>query len=87
MLWRFSRKFQFAADKFIPDSFVFCIILTLIVYALGLGITDAGPLEMIVHWYDGLWKMIAFAFQMSTDLGYRRVFDGGGDDVVAFVAI
>lgn len=65
MLWKFSRKFQFAADKVIPDSFVFCIILTLIVFTLGLILTTAGPMELVVHWYDGLWKMIAFAFQMS----------------------
>ena len=65
MLWRFSRRFQFAADKIIPDSFVFCIILTLIVYALALALTETGPIKLIDHWYDGLWQMIAFAFQMS----------------------
>ncbi len=65
MLWRFSRKFQFAADKVIPDSFVFCIILTLIVFVMGLFLTQAGPMDMVVYWYDGLWQMIAFAFQMS----------------------
>lgn len=32
VLWRFSQKFQFAADKIIPDSLVFCLILTFIVY-------------------------------------------------------
>ncbi len=65
MLWKFSKKFQFAADKIIPDSFVFCIILTLIVFALGLVLTDTGILDMVLHWYSGLWTMIAFAFQMS----------------------
>lgn len=65
MLWRFSRKFQFAADKVIPDSFVFCIILTLVVYAMALALTHSGPMELVIHWYDGLWQMIAFAFQMS----------------------
>ena len=64
-LWRFSRKFQFAADKIIPDSFVFCIILTLIVFVLGLTVTRTNPVELINSWYDGLWKMISFAFQMS----------------------
>ncbi len=29
LLWRFSKKFQFAADKIIPDSLVFCLILTI----------------------------------------------------------
>lgn len=65
MLWEFSKKFQFAADKIIPDSFVFCIILTLIVFVLGLVLTGTGPLDMVLHWYSGLWSMIAFAFQMS----------------------
>ncbi|NPV43924.1 MAG: short-chain fatty acid transporter [Firmicutes bacterium] len=65
MLWKFAKKFQFAADKIIPDSFVFCIILTLIVFVLGLILTTAGPLDMVLHWYGGLWSMIAFAFQMS----------------------
>jgi len=65
MLWKLSKKFQFAADKMIPDSFVFCVILTLIVFVLGLAITDTGPLALITHWYDGLWSMIAFAFQMA----------------------
>ena len=48
-LWRLSKKFQFAADKLIPDSFVFCLILTFIVFVLGIifrwlytGIMDCG---------------------------------------------
>jgi len=65
MLWRFSKKFQFAADRIIPDSFVFCVILTLIVFVLGLTLTGTGPLDMVLSWYSGLWSMISFAFQMS----------------------
>jgi short-chain fatty acids transporter len=64
-LWRFSKTFQFAADKFIPDSFVFCIVLTLIVFVLGLVITRTGVVDLINSWYNGLWSMISFAFQMS----------------------
>jgi len=65
MLWRFSKKFQFAADKVIPNSFVFCLVLTFIVYILGLIFTDAGVIDLIDYWYDGLWSMIQFAFQMT----------------------
>lgn len=65
MLWRISRKFQFAADRFIPDSFVFCIILTLLAFVIGLFVSPDGPMKLVVGWYDGLWTMIAFAFQMS----------------------
>ncbi len=65
MLWRISKKFQFAADRFIPDSFVFCVILTLLAFIAGLIVTQTGPMKMVLGWYDGLWTMIAFAFQMS----------------------
>ncbi len=65
MLWRFSKKFQFAADKVIPNSFVFCIVLTFIVFIMGWMLTTSGISDLIAYWYDGLWSMIQFAFQMT----------------------
>jgi short-chain fatty acids transporter len=65
MLWNFSKRFQFAADRFIPASFVFCLILTFIVSALSLFLTSATPMNIVTYWYDGLWSMISFAFQMT----------------------
>lgn len=65
LFWRISKKFQFAADKIIPDSFVFCLVLTLIVFALGMVFTGNGPLSMVKHWYNGFWTQMTFAFQMA----------------------
>jgi short-chain fatty acids transporter len=65
MLWRLSKKFQFAADRIIPDSFVFCVILTLIAFVVGLFVSPDGPMKLVLGWYSGLWTMIGFAFQMS----------------------
>ena len=65
MLWSISKRFQFAADKIIPESFVFCIILTLIAFGLGLITSGGAAMNLAIGWYDGLWSMIAFAFQMS----------------------
>lgn len=64
-LWRFSKKFQFAADKVIPESFVFCLFLTFIVFILALIFTDSSPIHLTEYWYKGLWSMISFAFQMT----------------------
>ncbi|MDC7228457.1 MAG: TIGR00366 family protein [Spirochaetales bacterium] len=64
-LWRFSKKFNFAADKVIPESFVFALILTVIVFVLALFLTDSGVMDIISYWFGGLWSMIAFAFQMT----------------------
>jgi short-chain fatty acids transporter len=63
-LWRFSKKFQFAADKVIPDSFVFCIILTLVIFVFGI-MAGSSPIALINGWYDKIWAMNGFAFQMS----------------------
>ncbi len=64
-LWRFSKKFNFAADKLIPESFVFALILTAIVFVLAFFLTDSGPMKIVNAWYGGLWSMISFAFQMT----------------------
>lgn len=63
MLWKISKRFQFAADKYIPETLVFSLILTVVVMVMGLFI--ASPIDVATSWYEGLWSMIAFAFQMS----------------------
>ena len=64
-LWRLSKKFQYAADKIIPDSLVFCLILTFVVYALALILTGSNPLDLCTYWFNGLWTQNSFAFQMG----------------------
>ena len=65
MLWKLSKKFQFAADRIIPESLVFCIILTLIVFVSAFFVTGTGAIDLAIYWYDGLWTQIGFGFQMS----------------------
>ncbi|PKM89608.1 MAG: serine--pyruvate aminotransferase [Firmicutes bacterium HGW-Firmicutes-12] len=64
MLWRLAKRFQFAADRFIPSSFVFCIVLTLIVFLLGIILTGAGPFDLVKYWYGGLWSIMVFTLQI-----------------------
>jgi short-chain fatty acids transporter len=64
-LWQFSKKFNFAADKIIPESFVFALILTAIVIVLAIFLTESGVMDIVSYWYGGLWSMIGFAFQMT----------------------
>lgn len=65
LLYRFSQKFQFAADKIIPDSLVFCLILTFLVYVLALIFGEHGPIQLCVDWFNHAWDMLAFSMQMS----------------------
>ena len=65
IFWRLSKKFQFAADRLIPDSFVFCVILAFITFIVAMIATGTGPMQMITYWYDGFWTQSIFAFQMT----------------------
>ena len=64
LLWRISKKFNFAAEKIIPDSFVFCVILMLLVFVLSLFI-GKGPVELLTAWWGGLSSQFVLAFQMG----------------------
>ncbi|MCQ2554069.1 MAG: TIGR00366 family protein [Clostridia bacterium] len=65
ILWRISKKFQYAADRIIPDSLVFCLLLTFLVFVLALIFADHNPLNLVVAWWGGLWTQNSFAFQMG----------------------
>lgn len=52
-------------QRFLPDAFLFAIILTFVVYILGIIITDSGPVQMVEHWGTGFWDLLDFAMQMS----------------------
>lgn len=65
LLWRLSKKFDFAADKIIPDPLVFCLILTILLFVCGILFTSSSMVDMARYWYDGIWTQVGFAFQMS----------------------
>lgn len=64
-LWQISKKFNFAAEKIIPDSFVFCVVLTIVVAVLSLILCGKGPVELLTAWWDGLSSQFTLAFQMG----------------------
>lgn len=53
-LWQISKKFNFAAEKIIPDSFVFCVVLTLVVAVLSLTVCHIGPDRIVNILVGGL---------------------------------
>ena len=61
-------------ERYLPDPYIFVAILTLIVFLLGLGLTDSGPLDMVVHWGDGFWGLLSFTMQMVIVLSCRLRF-------------
>jgi short-chain fatty acids transporter len=50
--------------RWIPEPFVFALLLTLLVGALAVAATDAGPVAVVGHWYEGFWMLLEFGMQM-----------------------
>lgn len=57
--------FDRLVQRYLPDAFLFAIILTVLVYVLGVFFTGSGPIEMVSYWGDGFWDLLAFGMQMS----------------------
>ncbi|MFP3322369.1 short-chain fatty acid transporter [Planococcus sp. SIMBA_160] len=58
---RFSNNLM---ERYLPDPFLFVIILTVVVFGLGLGLTDSSPVQMVAFWGEGFWALLAFSMQM-----------------------
>ena len=51
-------------QKFLPDAFLFAVVLTVIVFLGGMVATGQGPIAMLTHWGKGVWGLLAFSMQM-----------------------
>ncbi|WP_431801018.1 short-chain fatty acid transporter [Halobacillus andaensis] len=57
--------FDRLVQRYLPDAFLFAILLTLLVFGLGIGITGSSPGEMVQFWGEGFWDLLEFAMQMT----------------------
>ena len=52
-------------QKYLPDPFIFAVILTLIAACIAMPVCHQSPIEVIEHWGNGVWSLLAFAMQMA----------------------
>jgi len=64
MLNRTANFFVRIVERWMPDPFLFCILLTAFTYVMALQLTPAAALPLAEHWYKGLWEILPFAMQM-----------------------
>jgi len=64
MIATFGRFFAEKFRRWVPDSFIFAIILTLIASVMALLFVGAKPFAIVQSWYKGFWVLLAFAMQM-----------------------
>ncbi|WP_338741625.1 short-chain fatty acid transporter [Haloplanus salilacus] len=52
------------SEKWIPNPFLFAVLLTIIAYIAANVATPDGPIENVRNWYGGFWTLLTFAMQM-----------------------
>ena len=61
-----SNFFTKIVNRWLPDAFLFAIILTLVVFVAALLVTDNTPIDMLAYWGSdtGFWGLLSFTMQM-----------------------
>lgn len=70
----FAKFCSKVVEKYLPDAFLFAIILTVLTFAMALVFTDAGPVKTLFAWGDGIWNLLAFTAQMATIMVFGYAF-------------
>ena len=52
-------------QRWLPEPFIFAIILTLVAGCLAMPICHQTPIEVVENWGGGVWNLLAFAMQMA----------------------
>jgi len=64
MLRRLASFFTYVMRHYLPDAYLFAILLTFLSGVLALIFTKAGFMGLIRAWGDGVYGIVAFAMQM-----------------------
>ena len=64
MLANLGRLFADSFRRWLPDSFIFAILLTFIAALLAIAVKGSTPFGIIDAWYKGFWSLLQFAMQM-----------------------
>ena len=52
-------------QKYLPEPFIFAVILTLVAMIVAMPVCHQTPMEVINNWGNGVWSLLAFAMQMA----------------------
>jgi short-chain fatty acids transporter len=64
MLAAISKPLVRLVDRYLPDPYIFVLILTLVVFLAAVLVERQNPLAVVTMWGDGFWKLLEFSMQM-----------------------
>lgn len=62
---KFTNLCVILIQKYLPDPFIFCAVLTFLVFLIAIPITKLAPMSIINNWTNGFWSLLSFAMQMA----------------------
>jgi short-chain fatty acids transporter len=51
-------------DRYLPDPYIFVLLLSVIVFAAAILFEQRSPLQVLQYWGDGFWGLLTFSMQM-----------------------
>lgn len=64
MLSKIASPFVKAVDRYLPDPYIFVLLLTAVVFAAAVAIEGQSPTQVLEQWGGGLWGLLTFSMQM-----------------------
>ena len=67
MFKKFTNGCVRVVNRWLPDPFLFAVILSIVVYIAAMFATGQGPITMLNAWgnANGFWKLLSFSMQMA----------------------
>ncbi len=74
MFKKFTNGCVNLVQNYLPDAFIFCIILSVLVFIAAMPVTGMNFVEVADAWGNGVWSLLAFSMQMALVLVLGTAF-------------
>ncbi len=71
---RFSNACVKIVNRWLPDAYIFAIILTIVVFLVAIPVSGLNPILMANAWGNGIWSLLSFSMQMALVLVLGNAF-------------
>jgi len=65
MFKKFTNACVNIVQKYLPDAFIFCIVLTILVFVAAMPVSKMNPFEIANAWGESMWSLLGFSMQMA----------------------
>ncbi|MDX5405870.1 MAG: short-chain fatty acid transporter [Chromatiaceae bacterium] len=64
MLNAAAKPFVKLVERYLPDPYIFVLLLSIVVFAAAVLLEQQSPLQVLQYWGDGFWSLLSFSMQM-----------------------